>query len=565
MAQETRSDFVVKLEGLLKSDDTPEALKVFSDSKNVSEIKNNSWELIPVITTFLTSYYEANKKEVFECCEKLINTVAENSNPEEALLQLIEEIEECTDDIKFLTLIKPLQTIILRIPKKRINSLAWGFNSIQSFLSRCDVPQNEKLVGKQKLLLDKNDRVLRIVNLYNELYFLYEKFISQLPNEPEELDEQKLLICKFLIELLGTPLIYMDMEIFNDVKSKARLITEKVVPNILKMNRDPVSLFKLSSEMKNGEIFTPNIMSTASLFYLIYHEHICVKQIPKVYNALYLFHHSLRLVNTLLDSDHYIVIEKGLKLSVSLLEHVKYVKLPYLMLDSEYHSHFVKALAKIVVYNDVDILRKLALQIYKDYLTRFETKGFYLLVYNLMCTLNHSGLIGFTITLYKDNLLTEFSKNTGLSEYFKGEKLTTLLKKFCFLHKNEETDLIEVSDQIIASLNLLRFLALRDKANLTEIWDYFKILEKTFLDPLRKGIDLSRAHYELKVKEVKEDIDVKPLDNTEISIVVAGQNLNELTKSEKLSVLQSSLTVFDMLESLLTRLLECIEYYYNKK
>lgn len=121
-----------------------------------------------------------------------------------------------------------------------------------------------------------------------------------------------------------------------------------------------------------------------------------------------------------------------------------------------------------------------------------------------------------------------------------------------------------MSDQIIASLNLLRFLAIRDNENITEIWDHFKVLEKTYFNHLRKGLDLSRAHYELKIKEIKEESKGKK-NNTQISIMVGGQNLNEMPTNEKLKVLESSLTVFDMIESLLTRLLECIEQHLNPK
>lgn len=564
MEKDTRSAFVLKIEDLLKSDDTLQVLKVFSDSENVSEVKNNSWDLIPVITTFLTTYNEANKPEVFQCCEKLMGIIAEKSNPEEALLQLIEDIEECFDDIKFLTLLQPLQRIILRIPKKKINSLAWGFNSIQSFLIKCEIPENEKLVGKEKLLLDTNTEVLKITKLYNEILFFCDNFISELPNDKQESEEHRSLICKFLVDLLGKPLVYLDMEIFENIKSKARIITEKIIPKILRVNCDPISLVQMKNNMNNAELIVPKPLSIGSLFYLIYHEHILIEKVPKIYDSLYFFHYSLEFVNNLLDCDHNIVVEKGLKLSDTLLKHVQQHKLPYLMLDSECHGHFCRSLAKIIVYNDIQVLRTFALQIYKKYVNSFETHGFYLLIYNLMSDLNHSGLIGYTITLYKDQLASEFVKsNNFITEHFKGQKLLMLLKKFCFLHNSEESDLIELSDQIIAALNLLRFLALRDKENDTDIWDHFKILEKTFFKPLRKGIDLSRAHYELKIKEIKEDPTEKQHHNSEISVIVGGQSLDEMPSSEKLHVLESSLTVFDMLESLLTRLLECIEHHDN--
>ncbi|KAJ8977185.1 hypothetical protein NQ317_018066 [Molorchus minor] len=246
--------------------------------------------------------------------------------------------------------------------------------------------------------------------------------------------------------------------------------------------------------------------------------------------------------------------EKGLTLASTLLSHVNFIKLPYMLLDSKDHCNFCLAISKTIVYNEMESIRKSALNIYQTYLCSFETRGFYLLVNNLMTILNHTGLIGYTITLYKNHIAEEFSEKMNKTCLFivKDQKFIQLLKKFCHLHKNEESDLIELCDQIIATLNLLRYLALRDKNNVTGSWEYLKSLENTYFKYLRKGIDLSRAHYELKVKEVQEECGSG--DKPKISVTVAGQDLLRMPKEEKLKVLYSSLTAFDMMDSLLSRM-----------
>lgn len=560
--ENTYNDFVKNIQESLKQGNIEYALEAFRDTKNSSEIQHNSWDLIPVICVFLTANHKEQNLELFKCCEQLINIVADKSNPEEALLQFIEEIEESTDDTKFLSLLTPVQKTIFRIPKKRVNSLAWCLNAIQTYLNKCEAPEDVTLVGKEKLLLDNNEDTQRILKLYSELLVFYEKFINGLEIEPGDVKERSKVICKFLVQLLGKPLVYLDMEVFNGIKSKARLIAENLIAKIFKVITDPFSLIEMRFDLEKSALIQPNTLGIAVLFYLVYSQYIFIEVVPKVYCPIYVFQNCLHLVTSLLEVNHQMCIEKGLALAFALMQRIKFIKLSYLLLDSEDHYKFCMALTKTIIYNQVDILRKSALNIYQIYLNLFEIRGFYLLIYNLVATLNHSGIIGYTITQYKDQLAQEFLKNEQtMSEYFKGPKLLKLLKRCCYLHKKEESDLIELSDQIMATLNLLRYLALRDKNNITQIWNYFDLLDDIYFKPLRKGIDLSRAHYELKIKELQEE----PVSRdgsksiSETSITVGGQSLLEMPKSEKLKVLYSSLTAFDIMDSILSRLIECID------
>lgn len=559
--ENTYSDFVKNVQESLKQGNTAYALEAFKDNKNSSEIQNNSWDLIPVICAFLTSNYEEKNLDVFKCCKQLIDVIADNSNPEEALLQFIEEIEESTDDTKFLTLLNPVQKIIFRIPRKRVNSLAWCLNAIQTYLNKCEAPEDFHLVGKEKLLLDSNEDTQRIIKLYSELLVFYEKFIDGLEIESEDVQQRSKIICRFLVQLLGKPLVFLDMEIFNGIKSKARLIAENLLSKVFKITSDPFLLIEMRFDLENSALIKPNTLGIAVLFYLVYSQEIFIEIVPKVYCPVYFFQSCLHLVTSLLEINHQICVEKGLALATILMQRIKFIKLSYLLLDSEDHCKFCMALSNVIIYNQVELTRKDALNVYQIYINSFELHGFYLLVYNLVSSINHSGLIGFTITQYKDRLSQEFLNEQNMSLYFKGSKLLKLLRKFCYLHKNEESDLIELSDQIMATLNLLRYLALRDRNNVTEIWEYFGLLDDIYFKPLRKGIDLSRAHYELKIKELKEEANSRSGNKSvsETSVTVGGQRLLGMPIGEKLKVLYSSLTAFDVMDSILSRLVECIE------
>lgn len=562
MSGESDCDFVKSVEELLKSGRTTEAISLFYASEHASKVKNNSWDLVPVLSKYSLTYTEDGNRnsEIFKCCKQLLNSIADISNPEEALLQFIEEVEESDNDIKFLMMLDPLRKILLRVPNKKLISLAWGFNAIHNYLKKYPVPESENLEGKEKLLLDNFEETRNINELYKNLIQFYELLKDNFPGDDKNSEAKKIKL-EFLIRLLGRPLVYLDIEIFNAIKNRARISSEILVTQVFQICRDPIALLETNKYNTDG-VYKLCDLGLASLYYQIFVEGICINEIPKVYDSTYFFQSSLHLVTILLKINHQIVIEKGLKLATSLLRHICYKKLSYSLLDSEVHEEFCKALFDIIVYNEVASLRKSGVEIYKTYLSSFETKGFYLLVNNLITNLTHSGLKGYTITLYKDLVYKEFSTKNDLNElscYVKGNKLLTLLKKFCFLHKKEESDLIELSDEIIATLNLLRYLAIRDSLNETNIWDFFPILEELYFQYLRKGIDMSRAHYKLKIKELHLDDSNKINTDSDVNILVKDKSLSKLTEEEKMQVLNSSLTVFDILDSLLCRLKECIE------
>ena len=83
--------------------------------------------------------------------------------------------------------------------------------------------------------------------------------------------------------------------------------------------------------------------------------------------------------------------------------------------------------------------------------------------------------------------------------------LQILIKRFCQLSNGTETDLLEVSDEIMASLNFLICMLIRDKENVLKIWNIIEDLENNFLKPLDKGLSMSRAHYKLKLDESKRN------------------------------------------------------------
>lgn len=545
--------FITSIKNGLKDGNTAHVLSLFQEKNYQHDIQNNSWDLLPIICEYLTESVKVNNPELYVCCDKLINIVADIANPEECMLQMIEEVREARDDTAFVTLLKPLQNVLLRVPTKRQNSLAWCLSAIKAYVEKIEPPESQNLEGSEKILLEADPTVDRITRLYLDLLPFYDVFVE----DKESVFERRMILCQFLIQLLGTPFAYLEMEFDGKTKSRARRIVECLCEKILIVLVDPISLVEMDSETDEYVACKTSHFAQAVLFYLIFAEHLSIERIPRVYNPIYVFQTCLHLIPALCEDNHQILIGKALKLSNAFVKSVKGFNLSYQLLDSESHSKFFKTLSNVIIYNPLESNRKFALAILKEYLDNFETQGRYLLVYNIVNTVQHTSLIGYMITYYKD-MLNEALNTEGISKYFSGQKLFNLLQLFCHLHKKEQSDLIELADQIIAALNLLRYLAIRDKKNTTKIWDYFSKLDETFFKPLKKGLLLSRAHYDLKIKDLNDEMKgVKAESN--VTVCVGGENLPEMPPNEKLKVLSSAMTAFDVMESLLERLIELIE------
>ncbi|KAL1129175.1 hypothetical protein AAG570_013705 [Ranatra chinensis] len=168
------------------------------------------------------------------------------------------------------------------------------------------------------------------------------------------------------------------------------------------------------------------------------------------------------------------------------------------------------------------------------------------------------GFIGYLVTLLKDVVFRTLSDPGEGKELFSGKCLADLLNKFCHLHTGVETDLIELSDRIISCLNLLRFLAIRDKTNITGFWDSTPSLASNFLEPLKKGLTLSRAHYKLQLDDLKSG---SGDDTANLEVKVGTSVLPAMPKEQKIQVLNTALNTFDLMESLLGRVNECLDLY----
>lgn len=544
MARESLVGFPKKVQKALLDGDYQYALRLFQDPKYQAQIINGSWDLIPLITEYLTELVAEKNPEFFKACVKLLEVIAVKSNVDEVVLQLVSEIEETKNDTRFMVLLDCLPHVIQRITKNKAASLSWIFNALLVYIIssyKGSVINYFNLDPDEYVIVDNNSKIIsQLVSVYNSIIFFFETYCEF---SLEGDSEMKGVVCRFLVELLGHPLSLYNTGKIGEHPNELLVIATQITEKVFKFLDDPIK--QVDKQFDFDSCTTAGPISVGHLLYLVYVKGVCYNLMPKVYQHTYLLKKCVILFNALLKEDDFI-IGKALSLCKSLMLPLKPGSISYLVLDDPEQCSFFILLTNIIVYNEQEVLRKNALNVFKMYLTLLDSRGVYQITINLFNIVTHSGLRGFLISSCKERI-NDGLLNQNLSLYFKDSKLLTLLKYyFCKLEKGEQTDLVQNLDQITAALNLLRFLAIISEEK-TGFRHFESVLMEQFMEPLRRALELSRAHYNLEIETVKEAI-VKKIPTS-----------SGLTPEEKLPLLYSSITAFDLMESLLSRVIELID------
>ncbi|KAJ7410429.1 Glomulin [Willisornis vidua] len=234
--------------------------------------------------------------------------------------------------------------------------------------------------------------------------------------------------------------------------------------------------------------------------------------------------------------------------------------IPSAMQYDTYWSASEKDLVKIMTLCPMEHLRKKSLNNLQLFIDKFDTEGKYTLFRCLLKTSNHAGVEGYIIKNIKDQIHLSLTKEYD-NVWFTGHHLVSLLDLVLSLPEGAETDLLQNSDRIMASLNLLRYLVIKDceSDNRTGVWTTLAKIDQNFLKPLRVGLNMSKAHYEAEIKNKKENRKEAHNSNTACSVTVSGEKMPAMTTGMQLQVLHSALFTFDLIESVLARVEELIE------
>jgi hypothetical protein len=370
------------------------------------------------------------------------------------------------------------------------------------------------------------------------------------------------VLKKNLLKTMEQPLMCMDLH-FVEGKSPnlLRRTAEKLVHHLSCVCGDFFSLpevvhhFQGKHQCSSSSSFDdgsppPTLKSLGTIFYLIYGEQLPCISVPSVYSQEFVFHTVLQHADLLIRNGEPLVVHKGLLLIQGLLKQVGDSSLSLDCLDHPIHFQIFQSLIWLAVSGvNSREFKMLSIELWRPYLDKLHPGARYHLLQSLLPTLEHPGLRGMVINIIKDQIALCLDKDLP---YFLHDRLSACLPLIWKLPQDVETDLLEHMDSIMSSLNLARFLLLRDKLNASGFTKQLPILEVQFMEPLARALNLSRAHYELELTKIGSG--VSAMCNVLVS-------LPEMSVDQQKSVIKSALNSFDLLESVLARVAECLHSF----
>nr|XP_035959261.1 glomulin isoform X4 [Halichoerus grypus] len=490
-------------------------------------------------------------------------------NPKELLLGLLELIEEPSGkqiSQIILLLLQPLQTVIQKLHNNKAYSVGLALSTLWSQLSLLPVPYSEEQIQTDDYGL---------CQCCNALIEFTKPFVEEVINDKEnslEDENEKLKdeLLKFCFKSLKCPLL--TAQFFEQSKEAGndplRCFASEIIGFLSAIGHPfPKMIFNHGRKKRTWDYLEFEeeedkqlADSMASLAYLVFVQGISIDQLPMVLSPSYLLQFNMGHIEVFLQRTEESVFSKGVDLLENGLLRIEDNGLLHQYLEIKSFLTVPQGLVKVMTLCPIETLRKKSLAMLQLYINKLDSQGKYTLFRCLLNTSNHSGVEAFIIQNIKNQIDVSL-KRTHNNKWFTGPQLISLLDLVLFLPEGAETDLLQNSDRIMASLNLLRYLVIKDneKDNQTGLWTELGKIENNFLKPLHTGLNMSKAHYEAEIKNSQENSQEVQKSKDLCSVTVGGEEIPNMPPEMQLKVLHSALFTFDLIESVLARVEELIE------
>ena len=585
-----------------------EALSELKHEKYEKFVITNSMDLIPVLTLKLQ---DSSENAAQECLENMMMHVASVAKVKEVMIVLLEETQTFKSQQVYRVMLQPMQVALGRLVSTNCSPtlFTWTFKSVLEHLGRMELPSGYNLEGKERMLLDSDPSVIALSdNIYhvsNFFKFFHQQIVLGKLVFNKKIPNTKIFMAKTMLRLFDKPLTFLDIYCnVKDVENTIHRTASKFVSMIVRLKGNPILFFsdiKFQKVIVDGDekIETENSndsndssdddlssavsqTSLATFFYCIFHQQMSIEAVPRVYSPVYKFISCLPLISQLLAKTEHLALHKGLLLAKSLTDCINTGTVGAEYLDAPCHYYFNKLLVGSMTMVDNKELRITALQLFRRYVSNFDFNGRYRLFDSLLQSANHAGVLSFIITEIKQNIqlsLKEEAKivngtatgDPATVSKFTGSSLWKLVYRSCSLPDGERTDMLDWSEKILAVLNLLIFLLIRGNKicqNLSNEGDDQCSFSSTFqplelprhvghfkaelFEPLQRGLQISREHYELKLKGLNEK--TPACTDTEIVKLSLGDSLLPgLTPEQEKEVIALALSRFDLISCVLAR------------
>uniref|UniRef100_A0A3Q2UGL2 Glomulin, FKBP associated protein a n=1 Tax=Fundulus heteroclitus TaxID=8078 RepID=A0A3Q2UGL2_FUNHE len=559
----------------IEEGNSPQVLSIVLDDKNQNIVRSMGWNLLPPLVQVLLKKEDKHLPQ----CLAIFNHLLETCRPKELLIGLLEQLEHDDPDgiaERLRLLLNPLQKVLLRLGSRKASSLGMTLSSVLDQLAKLPIPNTKEQEEHDVFSLCRCcTDLIQFVRPFVQEARLNQSGNNQLENShrtaggQDEGAEEELRteLLKFCMKTLSQPLLDVQIrdpetlplsplrsfatDILDILGAVGESLPSLVFHPLLKKKEVPGFLEEEVRYPKN---------SLASLAHLVFVHHLSADTFPSVFSPVFCLRSNMEHISILLSRTEDSRIQKGLELYEKSLVRVEDGSLPADLLEIKTFLTVPQNLVKVMTICPKHDLRTKGLKVFQLSIDKFNAEAKYRFFQYILRTSNHSGVEGYTIKNIRNQVDAALQPGNS-NVWFEGAHLLPLLRKVFSLPDGPETDLLQYLDRVMESLNLLRYLVIRDKVteNQTGIWTELYKIEDTFMKPLRVGLNMSRAHYERELQDTMESKRKKAKEESVLSVSVGGERLPKMTSESQIQALHSALHTFDMIESVLVRIEELIE------
>jgi len=526
-----------------------------SDDAMDNEIREQSLDLMSMVCEYLTPETEEAGPHFAQCCQDVLLHIAKKGNPKENIISLLEHLEgfKC---LKLVRRVLPaLSTTLLKIiDRSKSHAWCWAFDTLSCHVRTIEKPENYNVEGAERLTLDLSTTQSEIIDFLQDVATMLQPLVdvcSQCQDkDTKENSLRKKYIIKFILQVFGHPVAYLSQHPEKG-KSDTPLFPRSYHPSKQLVSFISVlttDIFKHIIEVPNNiddkqaEEFGDINICVGVHLYLVFGEGIQIENVAQVYSHLHLLRSSSKYIATMLSTTLEFINHKALILFASLLKRIPADSLTNDTSQDPVLISLISPLTNLLIHHTTRELRSLGFSCYQMFVNLFDVECRFNMYKHLFNSLNHSGLLGWTITHFKNTLRIVFNDPDNFPSYSES-KLTPIFNQLFKLKHGTMTDLIEISDELIAEINLAYYVLSRHPASLTQVdinlWN----------QQIQEGLKLSKAHWELELKNVDTP---KPKNTSstepEFSLTVGEMELPEMAPEQKKNTILSALNTLDVVQ-----------------
>uniref|UniRef100_A0A3Q2XRC5 Glomulin, FKBP associated protein b n=1 Tax=Hippocampus comes TaxID=109280 RepID=A0A3Q2XRC5_HIPCM len=220
----------------------------------------------------------------------------------------------------------------------------------------------------------------------------------------------------------------------------------------------------------------------------------------------------------------------------------------------EYIHQLLRSLLQVLTECPMRHLRESGLTVLQLLINKLDAEAKHKLFGQVVVSNLHPGVEGYIVKNIRNQV--EFSMKPGnATRWFLGTEFVSLLRLAFSLPQGTETNVLHDMDKIMESLNLLRYLLIRDKPlrSNADVWEGVCGIKEEYTKMLRVCISMSRFFYTGELNELRDEHKLKARGKASTCTQSYHQSYDIVSLGTVPQVLQSALVTFDLMESLIAR------------